>query len=457
MGDWFDAERHAERARDHYESGDWRRALRELRRAVKINPDKPEWFLGLGRTLDHLGRHEDAIAAYQRVRELRGDDPDTLVHLGIDLAQIGQVEQAIETLEAAAVIDPMHEASYCHRIHAYTLLDEHDQAEHMFYLARQLVEHCPRCYDYMAQSLAIRDEMPRAVWCWQQTLKLDPTFPNVRANLAEAHWRLGDRSRARRLFIRQLRMTPGDLEVLLRLSTLLIEMGRASEAAEKLRRVLELDPTNADAHAELGELSLAAGHLDAATRWFRRALRHDERRPGVHLGLARAALRRDDAPTAHRHAKHEAALPIHTTAQTLELSRIFIETGDPEAALLRLDGLFAGGSFNGRTTDELPVALLHRGVARIVLGETRAGRRDCYRSHKLEPGDGAALHNVVLACLELGELTRAKAALRRLRLIRPNTPALRSLNHALRRKVLGHWLGRFRLGGVSAAAEADPG
>jgi len=444
MGDWFDAERHAERARNHYEAGDWRRALQELRRAVAINPDKPEWFLGLGMTLDHLGLHEDAIAAYRRVCDLRGDDAATLVHLGIDLARTGQIEKAIETLEQAATIDPSHEPAYCHRIHAYALLDQHDQAEHMFYLARQIVDQCPRCYDYMAQSLAMRNELRRAVWCWQQTLKLDPTYPEVRGNLAEAHWRLGDHARARRLFIRQLRLDPGNIQTLLHLSGLLVEMGRTSEASEKLRRVLELDPSNAEAHAELGELALAAGHLDAAARWYRRALRHEADRAGVHLGLARVALRQDDLQAAHRHADAERLAIGQTTTQVLELSRVFIETGDPEAALDRLATLLDDDNVSNGPTDELAVALLHRGVARMMLGDTAAGRRDCYRSHRLRPADGAAMHNVVLACLDLGDLARAKVGLRRLQQLRPHTAALRSLRHEWRRQAWRRWWSNLR-------------
>ena len=43
MSKWFDAEEHADRALEMYERGRWAEAEAELRKAIALNPDQPEW------------------------------------------------------------------------------------------------------------------------------------------------------------------------------------------------------------------------------------------------------------------------------------------------------------------------------------------------------------------------------------------------------------------------------
>ena len=177
MNDWVDAEQHAERARAFFQSGQWDKALAELQQAVALNPQQTEWHFGMGLTLDALKRYDEALACYEQVLKLRGNDPDVLTHIGDDLIRLGRYETAIESLQRANAIDPDHEPGYCSRIIAYGKLGDHEQAEAMFYLARQVKDTCPRCFENLGHSLMARGQSDRAIWCWQQTLKHSPFSP----------------------------------------------------------------------------------------------------------------------------------------------------------------------------------------------------------------------------------------------------------------------------------------
>lgn len=61
---WTDAEDRARRARRLLAEQRWGEALEELRAAVAINPFNPDWHVHIGRALDEMGQHDDAIAAY---------------------------------------------------------------------------------------------------------------------------------------------------------------------------------------------------------------------------------------------------------------------------------------------------------------------------------------------------------------------------------------------------------
>ncbi|WP_432799216.1 tetratricopeptide repeat protein [Poriferisphaera sp. WC338] len=439
MSDWFEAERHAERAHQFFENGQWDSALDELRMAIDQNPNKYEWHYGMGMTLDAMERHEEAIEAYYRALSLEPGDLQTMLNLAVDLIRIGKPQRSVSILEDVEKIDSTIEASYCHRIMAYAQLGDHDKAEEMFYLARQFEEDCPVCYDHLALSLMYRSEFKRAIWCWQQVLKMEPHYPGVRGNLARVHQKLGHFDRARRLFLRQLRLDPGDVDTLLQLAYLLCEMRLDSEAAEKLRHVIELDPTIPEAHAELGLLALKQGHLDAAGRRLRRAKRLDPQRPGVHLGLAKVAMRLGERSEARDYLFDELENFGQTVEQLLDMAGLFIKLEMPEEALDSLVTLEDGEHFAIEEKDLLVQAYLYRGISLLMIGDQDGGMASLKHCLMFDKQNTDAMRNLVIAYLDRGDLIRGKAWLRKLKKAAGHDRDVSKLSHRYRRMAVRSW------------------
>ncbi len=431
MDDWSQAENHAERARHFFQAGQWEQALAELKQALAVNPEQSDWHFGMGLTLDALHRYDEAVQAFDQALKLRGDDKDTMLHLAVDLLRTQHPDRAIEVLGRLNELDPNCEPGYCYRITAYAQKGDHEQAEVMFYLARQVQEECPLCYDHLAQSLASRGEYVRAAWCWQRVLKMDASFPGVHANLARLYWRQGRLDEARQEYLRELRADPGDTAALLELGHVLVELDRPAEAAEKFRRVLELDPEHAAAHLLLGELSLGAEHLDAAEASFTKALTHDADLAGVHLRLAQVALARGQQDEAWRQARMELARQHHAVTHTQELARLLVELGRPkpvEDLVNRQLQRAAEAHYPRPLTASL---WMYRGVARMLVGRIEAGVADCRRCLHLDRENVLAMHNLVLAYAHQRRLARARAILRRALKLQPEDAQLRHLKHRL--------------------------
>lgn len=447
MSEWNEAERHAERAQRYYRAGQWERALEELREALDQRPDEGEWLFGLGLTLDALQRYGEAAEAYEKALRYRGEDVPGLLHLGIDLIRAGQPEAAIEALQRVNHLDASVELGYVHRVCAYTLLGQHDQAEVMFYLARQhagptpaddeqgkesgdLPAHGDReaqamAYDFLAQSLMARDDTDRAVWCWQEALRLDPAHPEANRSLALVYQQRGQSERARLHYQRQLRLAPEDVDTLLDFADLLFESDRVAEAGETYRKALEHDGTLAIAQQRLGDLALINGHFAAAIDRYERARQLDPTLPGVHLGLATAAHHRGDDLHARQWLAEELALEGQTAEQALDLAGLMLAL-DMHAEVVRLlNPLLSGADELLMGRDEIyAAALLCRGVARIAGGtgggggtggnadDWAEGVADCERCLKLNPGHVPALLHLAEAHLRVGDLD---AAARRVR------------------------------------------
>lgn len=417
MNEWHQAEFHAQRAHRFYEAGEWDKALAELRLALAFDPAQPDWHFGMGLTLEALHRFDEAAASFEQVLRLRDPDSDVLIHLAVSLIRADQCRRAIETLEKAAALEPDLEPAYCHRILAHALLGEHEKAEEAFYMARQLVDDCPLCLDHMAQSQAMRGNLDRAAWCWEQTLRLNPHHPSAHGNLARVHWQKNSPDRATQEFTLQLREDPGDIDSLLQYGVLLGQLSRHAEAGEKFRRVLELEPTNAQAHYHLGELALIGGHIDAAVAELEMADRLDPTLPGVQLALAQAAVRRQRHDAARTHLRSELDREGRTNSQSLEAARLLIELRQPQPALDVLNSLLGAPGEPPMLPPLEPTqraaALLCRGVANMLLGNVEHGIGDCRQSLRLAPDTVLTLENLALAYLSQGRLARARVMMRR--------------------------------------------
>jgi len=432
MDDWSKAEDHAERARNFYQSGQWEKALAELKMALAVNPEQGDWHFGMGLTLDALERFDEALTAFEKALKLREDDKDTMLHLAVDCLRTSHTARAIEVLEHINRLDPQFEQGYCYRIAAYAQMGEHEQAEVMFYLARQVQEDCPLCYNHLAQSLAARGQFERAAYCWQKVKKIDANFPGVHGQLARLNWRRGRLDEAYESYLRELREDPGDLAALLEVGHVLLELGRSAEAAEKFRRVLELEPQHAQAHLFLGELSLAGEHLDAAQASLEKALALDANLPGVHLRLGQVALARGKRDVAWRQARMELARSPHHPPHALELARVLIELQKPKPVEDLLNAQLERAEARGLPREMRATMLMYRGVGRILLGKVDAGIADCRQALHLDRENILTLHNLILAYAHHGRFARARVLLRRATKLQPKDAQLKKLRHRVR-------------------------
>ncbi|HSM12818.1 MAG TPA: tetratricopeptide repeat protein, partial [Thermoanaerobaculia bacterium] len=77
------------------------RALRLVRRAVRLDPDNGAYVDSLGWGLYRLGRHEEAVETLEWAARLEPDDATVLEHLGDALAAAGRIEGAADAYRRA--------------------------------------------------------------------------------------------------------------------------------------------------------------------------------------------------------------------------------------------------------------------------------------------------------------------------------------------------------------------
>jgi tetratricopeptide (TPR) repeat protein len=436
MNDWFEAEQHVERAHEFFEANRWDEAESELREAIALNPYRAEWHFNLGLTLEAADRRREAIEAFIHAHELDPAESQPMLLIGVNYLRTPDstpkdAREGIRWLNLAAHADQAQPDAHVHLIEAHARVGDHEQAELEYYLALQW-EHADQalaCIN-IADSLTDQGDHSRAAIALRQAIQIDPTMLGVYARLAGAYAALGKRRRAQRFFLRELRTNPGDIDTLLDLGCLLVQMNRHDEAAEKFRRVIEIESDNPDAHYELGLLAMRDRRLDDALRSFRLVVRLD---PKDHRALRKLAQ------THVLFGRQEKAKELlcdqllllgqspeqFSLADRTELGRQLLEVDLPVEAAGLLEQVIKEHPLDAALWRALSVALLRS-------GKRRAGLCAARREHRLAPKSISAMHNIVLALIEEGQLRRANVWLRAGLRVKPHDAGLRRLRRRLR-------------------------
>lgn len=467
MSDWLDAEAHADRAFELYERGRWAEAESELRKAISLNPDQPEWYFNLGLTLEAAGRDREALSAYERAIDLLPDQPDPLVVAGVVANRLHRFEDAIRWFEQALRLDPIHETAYSHKIESHLRLGDHDAAETTYYLAQQaLDEPSAPCLAIMAESLIQRREFERAAWCLKEAMRQDPSVPRLRARLGSVYAALGKPQRALQLYLRDLRDDPGNIDTLLDYGELLITFGRLPEAGEKFRRVLEIEPANVDAHVRLGQVAMQAGRYEQAHLEFELVLKLDPDYPQIRLDLAESLLRRNrriDAQQylfeelellhsdgSEREAEDAPRIPVFDGASSMtdenpdlpRLGRLLLEAELPTQAARVFERALNDCDWS-REPRHRPDLLRKLALARFRAGERAGGVIASRQVLRIEPDCIDSIHNLSLAAVEEGRLEVAAGWISRGLRINRHDDGLRRLRTRLWMAMIGRTIRRL--------------
>ena len=409
---WDKADQMADRAFELYEDGQISQALAQLVEAVEINPNNSAWHFNIALALDSMDNFADAIKAYQKALELRSDDPEILNCLAIDYTRTGQYDLAIATFDEIQSIMPGFEPCYCNRIITYTEIDRHEDAEQMFYLAQQIDPDCPICFYNIGNSLFSRRQYARAIWCWERTAMLEPTHPQINYRIAQAYWANGDLDQAKEHFLRQLRNSPVDADVILDFGIFLLKTGQLDAAKEKFNRILELQPDFVSAIFYLGELALKQNHTVDASRLYRQAISMDSDFAGPRYRLAQIALADGDCDEAKRLLLDELKLKVDDIDVLLSIAVMFIQLGELDLAMDTLLGVVDEDQKNA-------TAFYHMGIVLALQGDNEGTLHFFEHAMTIDDTDPNLLADAALIYLSSGQVEQAHRTIAAARKLAP--------------------------------------
>ncbi|MEE4261522.1 MAG: tetratricopeptide repeat protein [Desulfobacteraceae bacterium] len=126
----------------HLNTGKPDRALEDFNRAIKIDPQRADGYLGRANTLNTMGRYEDALKDYERVLEIDSKLANAYINRGSAYSHLGEYEKAIADYEKGLELDPKidNKPSFFKRLFSNEPNTDKGIRKHLEYLKQQVKE-----------------------------------------------------------------------------------------------------------------------------------------------------------------------------------------------------------------------------------------------------------------------------------------------------------------------------
>jgi tetratricopeptide (TPR) repeat protein len=229
--------------------GQYREAIIEWKKALKLSPEDARVHHYLGAALAGSGHVDEAIDYYRSALALVAEYPEANISLGVALAEKGQYDQAISHFTVALEASPND-------------VDAHNALG--------------------AAYIAKREPIQAIVHC-KAALNINPDYAEARANLAAAMAMAGLPHEAIPHFEKALAANPDSLDTRSNLAYALLETGRREEAVLHLKKALELSPNSTHLNYYLGRTLVETGKPGEAIPSLEQAAQLSGRRDPVVL------------------------------------------------------------------------------------------------------------------------------------------------------------------------------
>jgi tetratricopeptide (TPR) repeat protein len=202
-----------------HQEGNYEGAVREYRRASKLDKENPFIYNFLGLALLSLQDYKGAVKAFEQALVLNPNLTDVHNNLGVVYSESGEKEKAFEEF-TLVIRDPSFPT--------------------------------PEKPLYNLGELYLREgNNELALMHFRRSVERNPNFAMGYRGLGKVHLALGDREAAIENFEKAIELIPNELESLYELARLYDAQGDTEKAGDYYRRVVE-----ADRFSALGRLSL---------------------------------------------------------------------------------------------------------------------------------------------------------------------------------------------------------
>ncbi len=258
------------------EKGKCKEAVRDYLKAVGLQPELDQAYIGLGKAYQELGKVQEAIAAYRKALELNKYLPEVHNWLGIAYLGTGEIDQAFSHFQQALALKP----DFAEALNNLGLVHKKEnrvgEARKCFEQAVRLAPGFAAAYYNLGNLCQACNQPEQAVSYYQQALKIDPRAPQNWNNLGYVKLLQNDLDEALECFRKALEINPDYTEARHNMGNALVRIGQLEQAVACYQKVLQIQPDLPNAYNSLGVAYKEMERFDEAAVCFGKALKLDQ-------------------------------------------------------------------------------------------------------------------------------------------------------------------------------------
>jgi tetratricopeptide (TPR) repeat protein len=257
------------------QTGDSAGAIESLQRVVRLLPQCPDAWHGLGMALDAAKRDNEAISAFQQATRLCPESVLSMNSVAELYARENRPEEAVREFRQVLRQKPYWGPAHLGLGKALEATGRTNEAKEQFKEALINRMRTPESFNTLAKFSVSQGWYEAAVTNFTDSLRLNPTDPETHVNLGLALDKLGRRAEAKAHYAEAVRLQPNFAEAHFCLGLELGKDGDPASAATQFAEAVRLKPDLLEAHLNLG-IALSNQHFNQqALDQFDEVLRRD--------------------------------------------------------------------------------------------------------------------------------------------------------------------------------------
>ena len=243
-----------------------------IQKAIKFNPDSPDFYVTCAEAYRALRQYELAISCLQDALSRRSGFAGAHLNLGNVYRDMGLLAEAEEQYRQAANIQP--DFSVAHNNIGLILKETNREPEAIdcFKKAIAISPGNVEALSNLGNTLFNLNRVDEAIKQYELALEIAPDYAVAHCNLGNALKVNGRTEDAMTHYRRAIAIDPGFAMALCSLGTALDDLGRPEDAIAEYQRALAIQPDYAQAHHNLGNALDKVGRQKDAIAHYQRAI-----------------------------------------------------------------------------------------------------------------------------------------------------------------------------------------
>ncbi len=222
-------------------------AIKTLKGIIKDNPKSLKAHLTLVDIYEKLNKDKEAAATYEAIAKLSPDNKVVHYNQGVLYYEMKQYDRAVQAFSTVLKLDKRDTDAREYLVEVNRQLKKPRQA---LVVVEELIELRPTHRDYYAKAFELYDELKayeEMTKTFARAVGKAPEEPELRYFLGIAYEKRGLLVEAIRQFQAASKLTPKNMDYLIRLARLQEQIGKKSEALNIYKKILDQDPENPEA------------------------------------------------------------------------------------------------------------------------------------------------------------------------------------------------------------------